>query len=73
MKRILKIILGSILALCGTGLILSGGYLLFHDRNWNAAGIFLLFASFGFLIAFTGYDLARGRSIKDDLFFLFFN
>jgi hypothetical protein len=73
MNTFFKLFFGSMLLLIGVGFVVSGLYLLLHDTTWNAATICLLFTCFGLLVAITGYDLARGRSIKDDLFFLFFN
>jgi len=71
--QVFKTIIGIILALCGIGLVLLGGYIVLQERSWASVGGFTVLLGFGFLIAYLGYDLFRGRSIKDDLFFLFFN
>lgn len=72
-KKTLRILLGLILAICGIAVMLVGAYLLWKEQTLAMFGLCVLFISFGFLIGYLGYDLMRGRSIKDDLFFLFFN
>lgn len=72
MKK-LKFVCGSALVLLGVGLVSIGGYLFWINQSWSMFGLFVILASFGLLIVFTGVDLARGKSIKDDLFYIFFN
>ena len=69
--RVAKIILGIALSLIELGAMGLGAYILANDFTWASVGVFVPFFFVGFLIAYTGYDLIRGRSIKDDLFFLF--
>lgn len=72
MKK-LKFVCGSALVLLGVGLVSIGGYLFWINQSWSMFGLFVILACFGLLIVFTGVDLARGKSIKDDLFYIFFN
>jgi hypothetical protein len=73
MKKSIKVFFGVILGLIGLGLMSIGGYSLL-DLHWQTAiGISVPLICFGFLILYLGYDLIRGRSIKDDLYFIFFS
>ena len=71
MKKIIKTILGLAIAAVGLSAMMLGSYLLLSQISWTNFGIFVPLFCVGFLIAYVGYDLMRGRSIKDDLFFLF--
>jgi len=71
MKKVIKIILGALLILIGGGAMFLGTYLLSKDFSWSRVGIFIPFFCAGFIVAYLGYDLIMGRSIRDDLFFLF--
>jgi hypothetical protein len=73
MRKFIKILFGLIFVLCGLILMFAGGYLLLTERSWASVGVFIPFFCIGLLVLFLGYDSIKGRSIKDDLFFLFFN
>jgi membrane protein implicated in regulation of membrane protease activity len=68
--KIFKIACGCIILLVGLAALAFALWLAISERLfWDAIPFFCA----SFLILFLGYDLVKGRSIKDDLFFLFFN
>ncbi|SCF71836.1 hypothetical protein GA0115259_101501 [Streptomyces sp. MnatMP-M17] len=70
--RIVKAIIGSLLVLGGVGLALLGGLIVWQLRSWPSIGGFVVLFGLGLAIAYVGYELVRGESVKDALYFLSF-
>lgn len=69
--KVFRIVVGIVVILFGVAVLFLVAYLL-STKLINIL-LSIPFFSAALLLVLLGYDLLKGRSIKDDLFFLFFN
>ena len=70
--KLARIIFGVVLGVAGIGLVLLGAYIMMSMVSLASLGGFIVLLGFGSAVAYVGYQLARGGSVKDALYFLSF-
>ncbi|MFD8611982.1 hypothetical protein [Streptomyces sp. NPDC059631] len=70
--RVFKAIIGSLLVVLGLGLVVLGVDIAWQFKTLEAAEGFVVLFGLGMAVIYVGYQLARGDSLKDALYFLSF-
>ncbi|MGW0495783.1 hypothetical protein ACWD0Z_10240 [Streptomyces sp. NPDC003007] len=67
MIKAIKIICGTLIALCGAGLLVFGVNLFTQQQSWLMFSGMLTVGGIGGMLVWLGYSVARGMKVKDIL------
>ena len=72
MNKLIRVLLGIVVFLCGIGILSFDGYIITQERSLATLLLFIFLFGIGFAVAKVGYAIAKGKKIKEALTFFFF-